>query len=70
MLISLISSHSLQGALQFFQSLYSGGDDDFKKAMMKSFVESGGRALSTNWGEVEHRNYADKDKKEESDDET
>jgi suppressor of G2 allele of SKP1 len=37
---------------EFFQSLFANADDDTKKAMMKSFQESGGTALSTNWDEV------------------
>lgn len=28
------------------------GDDDTRRAMMKSFTESGGTVLSTNWKEV------------------
>ncbi|KAI0308232.1 SGS-domain-containing protein [Multifurca ochricompacta] len=37
---------------EFFQSLFANADDDTKKAMMKSFQESGGTALSTNWEDV------------------
>ncbi len=37
---------------EFFQNLFANADDNTKKAMMKSFQESGGTALSTNWEEV------------------
>jgi hypothetical protein len=36
----------------FFKKLYAGADDDTRRAMMKSYVESNGTALSTNWSEV------------------
>lgn len=36
----------------FFQKIFSDADDDTKKAMMKSYQESGGTTLSTNWDEV------------------
>ncbi|TIA88744.1 hypothetical protein E3P99_02424 [Wallemia hederae] len=36
----------------FFKKLFAGADDDVRKAMMKSYQESGGTSLSTNWEEV------------------
>jgi suppressor of G2 allele of SKP1 len=35
-----------------FQDIFANGSDETKKAMMKSFTESGGTNLSTNWSEV------------------
>lgn len=36
----------------FFKKLYAGADPDTRRAMMKSFIESEGTSLSTNWSEV------------------
>ncbi|KAI9674616.1 MAG: hypothetical protein M1829_003698 [Trizodia sp. TS-e1964] len=36
----------------FFKKLYQGADADTRRAMMKSYQESNGTALSTNWAEV------------------
>ena len=39
----------------FFKKLYAGADPDTRRAMMKSYQESGGTALSTDWGEVKKK---------------
>ena len=42
-------SDPLQG---FFKKLYKDANPDTRRAMMKSYVESNGTALSTNWEDV------------------
>lgn len=37
---------------KFFKHLFKNADPDTRKAMVKSYTESGGTALSTNWEEV------------------
>ncbi|PSS37652.1 hypothetical protein PHLCEN_2v476 [Hermanssonia centrifuga] len=37
---------------EFFQKIFADADEDTKRAMMKSYMESGGTTLSTNWDEV------------------
>lgn len=40
-----------------FQSLFKDADDDTKRAMMKSYIESQGTALSTSWDDVKDKKY-------------
>jgi suppressor of G2 allele of SKP1 len=40
------------GVDKFFKKLYADADADTRRAMLKSFTESDGTALSTNWEEV------------------
>ncbi|MEW5312716.1 MAG: hypothetical protein WDW38_004329 [Sanguina aurantia] len=36
----------------FFKKIFGNGDDDQRRAMMKSFTESNGTVLSTNWEDI------------------
>lgn len=44
-----------EGVNDLFQKLYADGSDEVKKAMNKSFVESGGTVLSTNWSKISQK---------------
>uniref|UniRef100_A0A914XYE3 Uncharacterized protein n=1 Tax=Panagrolaimus superbus TaxID=310955 RepID=A0A914XYE3_9BILA len=51
------------------KKMFNNCDDDAKKAMMKSWSESGGKVLSMNWDEVKQKKceYKSKDGKDDDD---
>lgn len=48
-------------AMHFFRQIYANCDEDGKRAMMKSYIESNGRSLSTNWSTEKSKDYKGKD---------
>lgn len=44
-----------QALNSLFQSIYANASEDTKRAMMKSYVESNGTCLSTNWEDIGKR---------------
>lgn len=49
---NLVSDKDEESIDTMFNKIYSDGSDEQKRAMLKSFYESGGTVLSTDWKEV------------------
>lgn len=50
--------------MALFRTLYKDADEDTQRAMMKSYSESGGQVLSTNWDEVKKKKVVYEEKKD------
>lgn len=50
--------------MALFRTLYKDADEDTQRAMMKSYTESGGQVLSTNWDEVKKKKVVYEERKD------